>query len=77
MVFHRALVLLIAALSAGAWAQESGTFGVDEEKASALQPFYGSGDVAPNETTTLYVSVGVEKITNVDDGNFLFEGVFR
>lgn len=50
--------------------------GIEKATASKLQPFYGQLE-APETTTNVFISVGVEKITNVDDGNFLFEGVFR
>ena len=52
-------------------------FGVDDQTASQLQPFHGQGQAPTDVRTNIYVSVAVEKLTNVDDTNFLFEGVFR
>ena len=70
--------LLVSCMIATFVAMRSvGGFGIDEETASQLQPFYGQNSAPVNGTTNIYISMGVEKLTNVDDANFLFEGVFR
>ena len=51
--------------------------GVDNDIASKLQPFFGQNNRTTQDDVTVFVSVGFEKLTDVDENKFLFEGVFR
>lgn len=51
-------------------------FGIQEDDASKLQPFFGQ-NAAPENTTDVFVSVQLDKLTKIDEENFLFEGVFQ
>lgn len=51
-------------------------YGLDVDTASRLQPFYGQ-NAAPSGNTDVHITVGLQKITNLDDTNYQFEGIFR